>query len=128
MFLAQADIFSFEQCCRDSYRMINKLTFLTHSNSFKEFTMDNNILNQIVQKKYDLFKYSRAKKIEFNIERAAKIYDKFNEMLQLSSASNAYYSNWFFNLLTSITCLSLENWHYAPCLLDLLPIDILFDP
>ena len=73
LFLNKQDILKFEQCCRSFYKMINKTSYLTQSNTFKHFIITQKRLNQMRNCKYSFFKYSKAHRLTFNISLGSTV-------------------------------------------------------
>ena len=76
LFLNETDIFKFEQCCRLFYTMINNKIYLNQSNNFKIFTIDSNRFEQLTQSQYSFFKYSKARRLEFDMSTNTYLADK----------------------------------------------------
>ena len=126
LFLNKSDIYSFEQCCRLFYQMINNSSYLKQTNNFKTFTIDNKRLNQSVKSMYGCYKYCHAKKLIITstlqwVNLVADIYKRWEQ------AQNCIYFNyWYKDLFNSIVSLIFDGG-FLVFVINKLPLEILFD-
>ena len=150
LFLNEKQLLLIECCNRILYQMINNYTFLKKCKTFKHFRLTNRFLDNYnaTQHQFDCYKYCAAKVFEFDLymserhvgpanNRNNRNYlglfflwqqetrKKFSNMIDLGCKSNPYYSNWLTMLFKSIETLVFDA--DGMLLLDLLPIELLFD-
>ena len=123
-------VFGFEQCCRLFYQMINNSAHLKQSNSFKVFTFNKTVLDEMMMLRYSFYKYSQCEKlvIRFGCKMTYFITDIQHEWERaLSDDGHFDHDHSFLRVFKSIRSLELND--YATLiLLHKLPLDVLFDP
>ena len=139
-FLNEKDVFNFEQGCDLFYQIINNLLYLKQSNNFRTFYLTLKRLDQMSQAQNNFFKYRLPDTLVLQLSRGEeenivspneldvfvaefeKKWYKVRKMENESSNNN----EWITNMLKSIKSLELDS--VCSVLLNLLPVDILFDP
>ena len=137
LYLNEADIFKFEQCCRLFYTMINNTSYLKQSNNFKTFIIDNARSRQLTKPEYSFFKYSKAKALRFdnsaNRHLDPSFYNNSHAIEQLFHNMNNQWdkiaqirkkNGLFDNLFCSIKSLSFSKVGMG--LLGKMPLKLLF--
>ena len=132
-FLDEDDVYNFEKCCPLFHQIINTLLYLRQSNNFKTFHLTLERLDQMLQKHNNFFKYSLSDTLVLssgehkeNIKTVDKLYafvEEFEKKWDKVRNSN---NEWITNVLKSIKSLKFD--HASSILLDILPVDILFNP
>ena len=135
LYLNEKDILSFECCCRSFYQMINNTSYLNLSNNFKKFTIFNETLDNMSQRKYSFFKYSKTTHLKLRcnskayrcdgkekIEKSVCQLSKKWEKVQKTCINDG----WFDRMFKSIETLYISD--DSMVLLNKLPIEWLFDP
>ena len=132
LYLNEKDIFKFEKCCRIFYQIINNLSYLIQSNTFKTFTVTPKRLDQMIQSQYSFYKYCKARIVRFQdfSDNTPKIKSKWKKALKIGSDGD----EWIITMFKSIKELDFRDNHFYSSensslqLLNRLPMTILFDP
>ena len=137
LLLNKHQLLTLELCNRMCYRMINNRSFLKKCKIFKKFHLTQPLLIETVSKRLDLYKYCTAEELSFKLvyintgnmktelEWFYQTREKFELMMHYGFKSYEYDSNWLELMFKSIKRINLTN--NGMVLLDLMPIELLFD-
>ena len=130
-FMNEKTLVKFERCCRSTYTMVNTARFLRQSPHFKWFNLTMTHLNAILRDKNDYYKFSFANRLSlmFEIETDVDITtewiketkSKLDVMINHGREDYPYQSNWFTNMLKSMTTINYNS--AGTLLLDCIPFD-----
>ena len=135
LFLNEKDIFSFEQCCRLFYQIINKLSYLKQTNNFKTFIIDDKRFNHMMKPKHSFYKYSQTRTLKITKNalgdvvyyQLPKFVNQTHIKWKQAKYMAKYNGDWLMNVFRSVESLTLPG-DATMMLLDKLPLKILFDP
>ena len=133
-YLNEKDILNFEQCCRLFYQMINNTSYLKLSNNFKRFIINCKTLDQMSQRKYSFFKYSKAKYLKLDFHSELDLHNHKEDVEEYFKQLRSDWEKakqvcitdgWFDTIFNSIETLDIND--DGMMLLDKFPINLLFD-